>query len=194
MTGRQRIQPDDEVYRVRAVWHGPTGTTLPFSARYLSWGVWLAIFVVMLLIRGLLLGGIHGLPMWELSISIFVAHLILQVVDHERPFRAHAVATYREAKRIVKRTRPQAANANITLQVAVGPKRRHRPAHRHEAAPSTEVAVDQTTPEPEPEPAIEPAIEPGIATKGDDNVPVMIILLGLPALAVVVLGRQLLHG
>ncbi|MEJ7690401.1 MAG: hypothetical protein WKF76_08255 [Nocardioidaceae bacterium] len=31
-----RLLPDDEIYRVRAVWLGPRGMTLPWVARYLA--------------------------------------------------------------------------------------------------------------------------------------------------------------
>ena len=39
------LRPDDEVYRVDAVWLGPRGLTLPWTARYSAYGIWLVLFV-----------------------------------------------------------------------------------------------------------------------------------------------------
>ena len=49
-----RLRPDDEVYRVDAVWLGPRGMTLPWSARYSAYGIWLVLFIGILAIEGLL--------------------------------------------------------------------------------------------------------------------------------------------
>ena len=46
------IRPDDEVYRVDAVWLGPQGLTLPWTARYSAYGIWVVLFVGVLLRRG----------------------------------------------------------------------------------------------------------------------------------------------
>ena len=44
------IRPDDEVYRVDAVWLGPQGFTLPWSARYSAYGIWLMLFVSLVIL------------------------------------------------------------------------------------------------------------------------------------------------
>ena len=44
------LRPDDEVYRVDAVWLGPQGLTLPWSARYSAYGIWVTLFVGVLLV------------------------------------------------------------------------------------------------------------------------------------------------
>lgn len=49
-----QIRPDDEVYRVNAVWLGPRGFTLPWAARYSAYGIWLVLFLGVLLVEGIL--------------------------------------------------------------------------------------------------------------------------------------------
>ena len=44
------VRPDDEVYRVDAVWLGPQGLTLPWTARYSAYGIWVVLFVGVLLV------------------------------------------------------------------------------------------------------------------------------------------------
>lgn len=48
------VRPDDEVYRVDAVWLGPRGMTLPWSARYTAYGIWLVLPVGILLVEAVL--------------------------------------------------------------------------------------------------------------------------------------------
>jgi hypothetical protein len=46
-----RVTPDDEVYRVNTVWLGPSGLTFPWTARYLAYATWLAVFLLVLLVE-----------------------------------------------------------------------------------------------------------------------------------------------
>ena len=48
------IRPDDDVYRVDAVWLGPQGFTLPWAARYSAYGIWVILFVGILLVEAAL--------------------------------------------------------------------------------------------------------------------------------------------
>jgi hypothetical protein len=48
------LRPDDDVYRVDAVWLGPQGLTLPWTARYTAYGIWLLMFVSILLAEAVL--------------------------------------------------------------------------------------------------------------------------------------------
>ena len=51
---RMLVRPDDEVYRVDAVWLGPQGLTLPWTARYSAYGIWVVLFVGVLLVEAVL--------------------------------------------------------------------------------------------------------------------------------------------
>jgi hypothetical protein len=80
-----RLRPDDEVYRVDAVWLGPRGLTLPWSARYSAYAIWLVLFVGVLVVEAVLPMRVSVPPVWELVLTILATYAITGVVDHERP-------------------------------------------------------------------------------------------------------------
>jgi hypothetical protein len=79
------LRPDDEVYRVDAVWLGPRGMTLPWSARYSAYGIWLVLFVGILLVEAVLPMRVSVPPVWELVLSILATYALTGVIDHDRP-------------------------------------------------------------------------------------------------------------
>ena len=79
------IRPDDEVYRVDAVWLGPRGFTLPWSARYSAYGIWLMVFVSVLLVEAALPMRVSVPPVWEFVLSVLATYALTGVIDHERP-------------------------------------------------------------------------------------------------------------
>lgn len=79
------IHPDDNVYRVDAVWLGPRGLTLPWAARYSAYGIWLTLFVTILLFEAVLPMSVSVPPVWELVLSILATYGVSGVIDHERP-------------------------------------------------------------------------------------------------------------
>lgn len=79
------IRPDDEVYRVDAVWLGPRGFTLPWSARYSAYGIWLVLFVSVLLIEAALPMRVSVPPVWEFVLSVLATYALTGVIDHDRP-------------------------------------------------------------------------------------------------------------
>ena len=83
-----RLRPDDEVYRVDAVWLGPRGLTLPWSARYSAYGIWLVLFVSVLLVEAVLPMPVSVPPVWELVLTILATYALTGVIDHERPVRS----------------------------------------------------------------------------------------------------------
>jgi hypothetical protein len=80
-----RLRPDDEVYRVDAVWLGPRGLTLPWSARYSAYGIWLVLFVSVLLVEAVLPMRVSVPPVWELVLTILTTYALTGVIDHDRP-------------------------------------------------------------------------------------------------------------
>lgn len=79
------LRPDDEVYRVDAVWLGPQGFTLPWTARYSAYGIWLVLFVSVLLVEAALPMRINLPPVWELVFTILATYALTGVIDHDRP-------------------------------------------------------------------------------------------------------------
>ena len=80
-----RLRPDDEVYRVDAVWLGPRGLTLPWSARDSAYGIWLVLFVAVLLVEAALPSRVSTPPVWELVLTILATYALTGVIDHDRP-------------------------------------------------------------------------------------------------------------
>jgi hypothetical protein len=83
-----RLRPDDDVYRINAVWLGPRGLTLPWVARYSAYAIWLIVFLVILAIEGITPLTIGVPPVWEFAISVLITYAVMGFVDHERPVRA----------------------------------------------------------------------------------------------------------
>jgi hypothetical protein len=83
-----RLRPDDEVYRVDAVWLGPSGMTLPWSARYSAYAIWLVLFVTILLAEAVLPMPVSVPPVWEVVLSVLATYAVTTFIDHERPVRS----------------------------------------------------------------------------------------------------------
>ena len=107
-----RLRPDDDVYRVDAVWLGPRGLTLPWSARYSAYGIWLVLFVGVLVVEAILPMGVSVPPVWELVLSILATYALTGVVDHDRPLISvvHLVMAEARAPRGPKPGRPSRVN------------------------------------------------------------------------------------
>src|SRR3990170_699135 len=79
------VRPDDDVYRVDAVWLGPQGFTLPWSARYSAYGIWVVLFISVLVLEALLPTRVSIPPVWELVLTILATYALTGVIDHDRP-------------------------------------------------------------------------------------------------------------
>ena len=79
------VRPDDEVYRVDAVWLGPQGLTLPWTARYSAYGIWVVLFIGVLLVEAVLPMQVSIPPVWELVLTILTTYALTGVIDHDRP-------------------------------------------------------------------------------------------------------------
>jgi len=82
------LRPDDEVYRVDAVWLGPRGMTLPWTARYSAYGIWVVLFVSVLLVEAVLPMPVSVPPVWEAVLTVLATYAVTGVIDHDRPVRS----------------------------------------------------------------------------------------------------------
>ena len=113
-----RLRPDDEVYRVDAVWLGPRGMTLPWSARYSAYGIWLVLFLAVLLVEALLPMPVSVPPVWELVLTILATYALTGVIDHDRPLVSvwHLVRAEISAprqRRVARPVRTRAASVRV---------------------------------------------------------------------------------
>lgn len=152
-----RIRTDDEVYRVDAVWLGPPKATFPWRARYVAWGVGIAVFLVVLTAeRQLGVGFGFFSTAWAFVATIVVTRLITAKISHERPLGSVFTMWLRELHTPRERTRGDGGAVTATkIRVTAGrplprqkrqsggqrpAKARHgrgaRGAHLHEAQPS----------------------------------------------------------
>ena len=79
------VRPDDEVYRVDAVGLGPQGLTFPWTARYSAYGIWVVLFVGVLVVEAVLPMRVSMPPVWELVLTILTTYALTGVIDHDRP-------------------------------------------------------------------------------------------------------------
>ncbi len=108
------LRPDDEVYRVDAVWLGPRGLTLPWTARYSAYGIWLMLFVSVLLVEAILPMGVSVPPVWELVLTILATYAVTGVIDHDRP----VVSVWQLLRAELTAPRPPKAERPIRLSAA----------------------------------------------------------------------------
>ena len=73
-----RVIPDDEVYRVNTVWLGPSGLTLPWTARYMAYAVWLSLFVLILLIERITPLSVGVPPVWEICLTTLLTYAAME--------------------------------------------------------------------------------------------------------------------
>jgi hypothetical protein len=108
------IRPDDEVYRVDAVWLGPQGLTLPWSARYSAYGIWVVLFIGVLLVEAVLPIPVSIPPVWELVLTILATYALTGIIDHDRPLITvwHLLRNELRAPRARDRSRPVQLDAS----------------------------------------------------------------------------------
>jgi hypothetical protein len=123
-----RLRPDDEVYRVDAVWLGPTGLTLPWSARYSAYGIWLLLFVAVLLVEAVLPMHVSVPPVWEAVLTILATYAVTTFIDHDRPVRSvwqlvRAETTAPRASGLARPVRLSASRVRVRREdVSTGPR------------------------------------------------------------------------
>jgi len=113
-----RVAPDDEVYRVRTVWLGPDGLTLPWSARYQAYGLWLALFVFILIFELVTPLSVGLPPVWEICIATLVTYAVMAYTDYDVPLRSVVPVTVGEIRRGVT-TRKQTGGTALDLTARV---------------------------------------------------------------------------
>lgn len=92
-----RIRTDDEIYRVDAVWLGPPKATFPWRARYVAWGIGIAVFLLVLAVeRRMNIGFSFFSTAWAVVITVALTRLIGSRISHERPLGAVMVMWLRE--------------------------------------------------------------------------------------------------
>jgi hypothetical protein len=90
-----RLRTDDGPRKLRAVWLGPAGSTLPFQWTYVQWLVTLVAIPIGAAVGGLLLWLLGAGPVWTLSIGVlwggaagvWMAVKVMRHVTYDEPLR-----------------------------------------------------------------------------------------------------------
>jgi hypothetical protein len=90
-----RLRTDDGPRKLRAVWLGPAGSTLPFQWTYVQWLVTLVAIPIGAAAGGLLLWMLGAGPVWTLSIGVlwggaagvWMAVKVMRHVTYDEPLR-----------------------------------------------------------------------------------------------------------
>jgi hypothetical protein len=117
-----RVRPDDDVYRVNAVWLGPKGLTFPWTARYLAYGSWLLIFCVIIAVEAITPLSVGVPPLWEITISILATYALMGLVDHDRPVKSVAEMLFAE----VSAPRPETSRTRARVRPRYKVRERRR--------------------------------------------------------------------
>jgi hypothetical protein len=126
-----RIEADDEVYRVNAVWLGPEHFQFPWRATYRAYGIGILLFVVLLAVARQL----YGVTFWTLVFTLVVAIKLTQIVNrrmgYERPFSAVLAMALHEmsAPREVSKSRGYIAAAKTITRASDEPTPPHSQQH-----------------------------------------------------------------
>ena len=80
------MRTDDDIYRARLLYLGPTGYTLPIQLPYAQYGLF-AIVCAVFVTGGFLLTGSFALIGVALGLSFLVTSVIWRHVDPDRPAR-----------------------------------------------------------------------------------------------------------
>lgn len=118
------LYADDDVRRIHAVWLGPSGWTWPWAARYIAYGLWLAILAAILLFEAVTPLDVPYVPVWEACIAVVASTALMTWVDHD-----HSIATvFRDFH--TELTGPREAN----------PETRYQPRYRKVRVRGTDAA------------------------------------------------------
>ena len=129
-----RIRTDDEVYRVDAVWLGPPKATFPWRARYVSWGIGLAVSSSPLTVeRRIGIGFGFFSVAWALVITVVITRLVGSRISHERPLGAVITMWRREL------TAPRQTSTGNGGAVTATRIRVRRPAAAAQARPARQL-------------------------------------------------------
>lgn len=131
-----RVAPDDDVYRVNAVWLGPRGLTFPWTARYLAYATWLVTFLVILLVEAVTPLSIGVPPVWEICITTLFTYAVMSFVDHERPVRAVWRTFLADLSAPRKSPKPKAARTVPRVRVHARPQHDRRLTRAYFAPPA----------------------------------------------------------
>ncbi|MEJ2578330.1 MAG: hypothetical protein P8Z68_04455 [Kineosporiaceae bacterium] len=127
-----RVTPDDDVYRVNAVWLGPRGLTFPWTARYLAYATWLLTFLLVLLVEAVIPPLHVGVPpIWAIVLTVLFTYGVMGFVDHERPVRSvwQTFTTDLSAPRDPSPSRPARTHPKVVVRESPRHDRRLTRAH-----------------------------------------------------------------
>lgn len=89
---------DDEIYRVDSVWLGPPNATFPWRARYIAWGIGIALFLgLFTLVREVFSLSFWSVA-WTVVLTVALTRLVSKRINPERPFLQVALMAAKEIR------------------------------------------------------------------------------------------------
>jgi hypothetical protein len=121
-------EPDDEIYRVNPVWLGPPNVTLPWRARYVAYGVWMAAFLAVFTVARLvlLLPLTFWVVAWSLVIATVATRVICRRIDFEKPLGSVLTAFGHELTGPRRRETGERGVVGLSHRVVIRPDRPRR--------------------------------------------------------------------
>lgn len=83
-----RVEPDDAIFRINAVFLGPKEMSFPWAARYVAYGVWAALFSLLILFEAVTPMSVGRPPLYPFVLSILGTYAVMAAVDHDRTVKS----------------------------------------------------------------------------------------------------------
>lgn len=132
------VRTDDEVYRVDAVWLGPPRATFPWRARYVSYGLGLAVMIVIMFVQRRLGISLDFFSVaWSLLLTIVITRFLGKRVNYDRPL-GQIVALFRHE---VTGPRPATATRGGTVRAGRVRVRSSLPRSKRQAVAMTKAST-----------------------------------------------------
>jgi len=122
----RKFLDDDRMYKLNTLWRGPEGMTFPFYARYIAFGIFLAVLFVEF--RVVVAAGVHqsfSTFAYMIIGAVFATRWVGRRVTHEVPFGAWLTSWWQEISTPRRVRKPQTLRI-VPAKVTIRGDRRRR--------------------------------------------------------------------
>lgn len=138
------ISSDDDLYRVNGIWLGPPGATMPWRARYVAWGMGIALALATFALARIWFPFDFFTLAWPVVIAITLTRLIGSKITPDRPLSAVLTMFVREIA-TPRQKRDHTGGAAATTEVRIT-QHRARPAQPASEQLASAAPIDSPAP------------------------------------------------